>query len=237
MAKGRIATLAEGRDPLVFAENVRRIREHLGWSRQRLCEEAGISPQTLTKIERGHGCMPSVERKLAGALYTIEGRLWERFALDTQLVHTLATDRWYFAHPEEGVRYRERQDLAGPLRMDPDAIQEEAERMRLGWNGLSCGFVRVTTAHLETGTVISSVLDVFGTIESNVPNGHLAYFHVLQGAIRFRIGARMHELVAGDVLQAQMETPSAMSVLQPMQPGEPPARVIYVDLTVKPRTP
>lgn len=235
MAKGRLATLAEGRDPLVFAENVRRIREHLGWSRQRLCEEAGISPQTLTKIERGNGCMPSVERKLAAALYTIEGRLWERFALDTQLVHSLTTDRWYFANQEEGIRYRERQDLQGPLRMDPDSIQEEAERNRLGWTGLACGFVRITTAHLESGTVISSVLDVFGTIESNVPDGHLAYFHVLQGAIRFQIGSRLHELQTGDVLQAQMETPAAISALVPIQRGDPPARVIYVDLVVKPR--
>jgi transcriptional regulator with XRE-family HTH domain len=237
MAKGRLATLAEGRDPLVFAENVRRIREHLGWSRQRLCEEAGISPQTLTKIERGNGCMPTVERKLAAALYTIEGRLWEKFALDTQLIHSPASDRWYFANPEEGIRYRERQGLEGPLRMDPDSIQDDAERNRLGWTGLSCGFVRVTTAHLLSGTVISSVLDVFGTIESNVPDGHLAYFHVLQGAIRFQIGTRVHELSAGDVLQAQMESPSAMSLRHPIANGELPARVVYVDLVVKPRSP
>lgn len=235
MAKGRLSRLMEGRDPLVFAENVRRIREHLGWTRQRLCVEAGISPQTLTKIERGNGCMPSVEKKLAAALYTIEGRLWERFSLDTQLLHTPPSDRWYFANTEEGMRYRDRQELPGPLRMDPDSIQDEAERSRLGWTGLSCGFVRITTAHLEAGTVISSVLDVFGTIESNVPNGHLAYFHVLEGAIRFQIGARVHELHSGDVLQAQMESPASMARLEPIARGDAPARVVYVDLVVKPR--
>jgi len=236
VAKGRLDRVAEGRDPLVFAENVRRVREHLGWTRQRLCQQAGISPQTLTNIERGHGCMPSVERKLAAALYTIEGRLWEEFSLDTQLVHRPADDRWYFANPEEGSRYRERQQLPGPLRLDPDGIQDEAERSRLGWGGLSCGFVRITTAHLEGGTVISSVLDVFGVIESNVPDGHLAYFHMLRGSIQFRIGHRVHELHAGDVLQAQMEMPAAIQPLAPVRRGEDPPQVVFVDLVVKPRT-
>lgn len=236
MSRRRLNEIVAGRDPMVFAENVRLCRENLGWTRQRLCAEAGVSPQTLTKIERGQACTPGVERKLTQALGTFEGRLWETFPVASQLVHRLADDRWYFADVEDGERYRQWQNLAGEpetLRLDPDSIQDPAERNRLGWSGLSRGFGRITTAHLEHGTAISSVLELFGTITSNVPDGRFAYFYVLRGAVRFRMGKQIHELATGDVLQLEMESPSSAEPLRPVAKGEEAPQVIYVDVGVK----
>lgn len=236
MSRRRLNEIVAGRDPMVFAENVRLCRENLGWTRQRLCAEAGVSPQTLTKIERGQACTPGVERKLTQALGTFEGRLWEIFPIASQLVHRLATDRWYFADVEDGERYRQWQNLTTEtesLRLDPDSIQDPAERNRLGWSGLSRGFGRITTAHLEHGTVISSVLELYGRVASNVPDGRFAYFHALRGPVLFHIGAQTHELQTGDVLQAEMESPASAEPVTTVAKGEDPPKIIYVDVGVK----
>jgi transcriptional regulator with XRE-family HTH domain len=233
MSRRRIEDALEGRDPRVLAHNVRRAREGLGWTRQRLCAEAGVSPQTLARIEGGRGCTPGVERKVAGALGTVVGRLWEELRLQRESVRIPAGDRWYFAGHADGERYWKSQsfeDPEEPMRYDPDAIQDAAERARMGLGGLAVGFVRVTTGHLSAGTVISSVIELYGRIESGLPEGRLAYFHVVRGAIRFGMRDRVHELAAGGVLQAEMSPSAWLEPTHPVAAGAPPPLVIFVDL-------
>ncbi|RYG47029.1 XRE family transcriptional regulator [bacterium] len=236
MSRRRLESIAGPRDPMILARNVRQARESLGWTGKKLCEEAGTSPQTLANVERGKGCTPGVERRLAAALGTVVGRLWEDLAAARQILRHAEDDRWYFADAADGERYRDRQGLTEdppPLRLDPDEIQEESERSRLGGLGLSCGFVRVTTAHLEAGVIISSVLEIYGRIESNVPEGHLAYFHALRGEVRFRIGETTHEMREGSVLQAEMTNPAWVESLRSLERGEAPPHLVYVDLRVR----
>lgn len=236
MSRRRIDAIVAGRDPKVFARNVRRARESLGWTRQRLCQESGISPQTLAKVESGLGCTPGVERKISDALGTVLGRLWEPQELALGIVHTPASDRWYFTSHADGERFWRSQSFAeelGDIRYDPDAIQDETERARMGWAGLASGFVRITTAHLRAGTIISSVIEVYGHIESELPNGRLAYFNVARGAIRFHIGDRVYTIHEGDVLQAEMASPAWLEPLEPVAPGVPPPLVIYVDVSAR----
>ncbi|MBN9501407.1 MAG: hypothetical protein BGO01_01160 [Armatimonadetes bacterium 55-13] len=236
MSRRRIAEIIEGRDPNIFARNVKRARESLGWTRQQLCQAANISPQTLTKIENGQGCTPGVEAKLAAAVGTVVGRLWERQELPHQLVRRPETDRWYFSGPEEGERYWQRhgdQETSEVIRFDPDGIQEESERQRMGWSGLAKGFVRVTTAHLQSGSIISSVLEVYGRIDSELPNGRLAYFYAVRGAFRFHVGQNTYEVNEGDAFQAQMESPAWLEPAVAVAPGLPPPILIYVDVTAR----
>ncbi|RYG35719.1 XRE family transcriptional regulator, partial [bacterium] len=144
MSRRRLESIAGPRDPRVLAHNVRRARESLGWTGKRLCEEAGMSPQTLANVERGKGCTPGVERRLAAALGTVVGRLWEDLEPARQILRHAQNDRWYFADIADGESFRNRQGLTEdppPLRLDPDEIQDEAERARLGEFGLSKGFV------------------------------------------------------------------------------------------------
>lgn len=234
MSRRRIAAIIDGRDPEIFAKNVRRARESLGWTRQKLCQEAGVSPQTLTKVEGGQGCTPGVEHKIATSLGTVVGRLWERQELPRQLVRTPAADRWYFAGPEDGERFWKRHNLPeAEQRFDPDAIQHDEERARMGGSGLVRGFVRVTTGHLQAGSIISSVLEVYGQIESGLPDGKLAYFFTIRGDIRFHIGDQIHELTPGAVLQAEMVEGSWLEPAKPVEPGELPPLLIYVDVNAR----
>ena len=217
----------------VFADNVRRRRENLGWTRKRLCEEAAISPQTLKSIEDGGGSTTGVERKLADAFRTIPGRLWEPLSQGFRQVHRRRDDRWYFADVAEGTRYQERLgelEAPSPLRMDPDSIQDALERSRLGTGGLSCGFVRITTAYLGSRTVMSSELEVYGSMGSNAPDGWLMYFYVLEGEILFHSDEATDELEGGDALQAVVRAPSWIRPKRPIARGESAPRVVVVDL-------
>ena len=220
-------------DPATLARNVRRAREIRGWTRGRLCAAAGISPQTLAKVEGGGGCANRVERKLADALGTVVGRLWEPLDLRRHSVHTLASDRWYFANHADAERYWRAQgfvEATRAVRYDPDPIQDPAERARMGQGGLASGFVRVTTGHLRAGSVISSLIELYGRVESGFPEGCFAYYYVVRGAVRLQTWGEVHTLESGDVFQAEMgprvwlESADAIS--------EPPL-VAFVDLAVR----
>ena len=215
----------------ILADNVRRRRENLGWTRKRLCAEAGVSPQTLKAVEDGEGCTLGVEHKLAKAFRTVPGRLWEPLSRGLRQVHRRDEDRWYFAEVAEGTRYHERslarEDL---LRMDPDTIQAAPERARLGNAGLSQGFVRVTTAHLGGRSLLSSEIEVYGEMGTNAPDGWTMHVHVLSGEILFYTDGTSDVLGEGDVLQAVIRAPSWIKPARAIAPGDAAPRVAIVDL-------
>ena len=222
-----------GRDPAVLGQNVRRAREIRGWTRGALCQAAGISPQTLAKVERGGGCALRVERKLAEAFGTVVGRLWEPLDLRRFAKRTAGSDRWYFAGHADCERYRRALGLADgaePIRYDPEAIQNPEERRRMGLGGLASGFVRVTTAHLRAGTVISSLIELYGRVESSLPEESLAYYYVVSGTARFHVLGDTHELAEGDVFQTEMG-PDAW--IEPIDNATMPTLVAFVDLAVR----
>ena len=215
----------------ILADNVRLRRETLGWTRKRLCEVASLSPQTLKGIEDGAGCSPAVERKLAHALRTVPGRLWEPLALGDRHVHRQDAARWYFARTEEVARYLERAgEGATPIRLDPDGIQDADERARLGLGGLSVGFVRVITAHLATRFAMSSEIELYGEMGTRPRDGMMVYVRVLAGRVLFHSDDATDELGPGDVLQGAVRGESWMRPARPPRRGEPPARLVVVEL-------
>ena len=221
------------RDLATLARNVRRAREIRGWTRGRLCSAAGISPQTLAKVEGGGGCADRVERKLAEALGTVVGRLWEPLDLQRYSVHTPATDRWYFANHADGERYwraRGFVDATQAVRYDPEPIQDATQRARMGQGGLASGFVRVTTGHLQAGSVISSLIELYGRVESRCPEHSFAYYYVVRVIVRLQAWDDVHTLGTGDVFQAEM---GSNAWLEPAGDSLETPLVAFVDLAVR----
>src|ERR1051326_5655495 len=105
MPRKTLAETLSGRDAAVLAQNVKERRTELGWSKLKLAQEAKISYQTILNIEQGRACSPFVEHKLAVALRTAEGRLWERRDIRREEIHQAATDRWYFSEQADCNRY------------------------------------------------------------------------------------------------------------------------------------
>jgi len=53
-----------------ISNNIKRLRDNMGWNQSKLAQEAGISGAALSKIEKGEGRIPTIVvlRKLASAL-------------------------------------------------------------------------------------------------------------------------------------------------------------------------
>ena len=60
-----------------YLKNLKKLRQQKGWSQEKLAREAGISYQTLIKIERGYIKNPKMETliKLAKALHVSINKL------------------------------------------------------------------------------------------------------------------------------------------------------------------
>jgi transcriptional regulator with XRE-family HTH domain len=54
----------------MLAKRIKELREKAGWSQQKLAEEAGLSYNTITKIEQGSAKQPVIQTmvKIADAL-------------------------------------------------------------------------------------------------------------------------------------------------------------------------
>ncbi len=232
MSRRSLEEIAEGRDPVMLAENVRRRREEQGWSMSRLHRETGVALSTLRRVEGGLGCTPLVERKLAKALRTAEGRLWQRYEWRKVFPRPASEARWHFMVWEECRRYLLRQGLdesRDPFPYDPEAIQDEAERLRLGRNGLATAFFRLTSAVFRTGSTVSSVLELFGPLPGSLEEGTFAHFYALRGEVRVRNAGETVEMAEGDALALEYESPSSLEPSRPVGPNDLPPRVLFVD--------
>ncbi len=45
----------------MIARKIKELRKKSGWSQQKLAEEAGVSYNTITKIEQGAATMPTIQ--------------------------------------------------------------------------------------------------------------------------------------------------------------------------------
>lgn len=198
----------------------------------RLHRETGVALSTLRRIEAGEGCTLSVERKLAAALRTAEGRLWRKYEWTKAFPRLLAEARWHFSLWDECARYLRRQGLDeahDSFPYDPESIQDEAERLRLGRHGLASAFFRLTSGVFRAGSTVSSVVELYRPLPGEIEAGTFAYFYVLRGEVRVQNAGTAFDLREGDALTIEFEAPSSLEPLQPVGPHDLPPLVIFVD--------
>lgn len=192
-----------------FAFNVRQHRALRGWSIRELAKQAGVATKTIENIEAGHGCSTRVEAKVAIALNALRSRL--RMAghpSDGQYKIVRGQDlRWYFGEWDEADRYHQRMiraDLISPsgtVAEDPEAIQDEAERRRLGLTGQASVFIQVRSGALTTGRYMTCMLELFArSAQAPDPSSYTYQIHILKGSVRFVMGDLDEILSGGDAI-------------------------------------
>src|ERR1700733_7802474 len=147
------------KDPAVFGKNVRALRGLRGWSIRELAARCGLSTRTIVKIESGRGCSIKSELEVARGLNSYVGRLWDQSLISDapERVISKADGRWFFSNVDDASQYHSRirrtsfDDPTNRFRSDPDEIQIEAERSRLGRAGLSRCFVKIGGGVLTGG--------------------------------------------------------------------------------------
>lgn len=224
------------RDPAVFGRNVRAFRTLRQWSIRDLAAHSGISAKTIVKIERGEGCTVRTERKIGLGFNVYVGRLWDSSLLsdEPQRVIRHEQGRWFFADIEDAAQYHRRLVTSEErLRSDPDEIQDEAERHRLGYAGLSKAFVKAMGGGLSTGYFQYNQGEYFGR-DYTPPDG-TAYTYLcicLRGGVRFGIRDGFSELKEGDAVVFEGNDGHWIEPLEPVTPAKPPPLIQFLCLRI-----
>jgi transcriptional regulator with XRE-family HTH domain len=231
----------ESRDPAVFGRNVRAFRALRGWGVRELAARSDLSTKTIVKIEKGELCTSKTEQKIAAGFGTYLGRLWDPNLLsdEPQRVIRSTEGRWFFAAIEDADKYYQRLVKSQPelaeerLRSDPDEIQDEAERHRLGHAGLSRAFVRTMGGGLATGYYQYNQAEMFSK-DITPPDGfgYTYVCFVLRGDLRMEIRGKTFELHGGDSMVFDGGTYYSFEPLHPLSPSEPPPMMQFVCLGV-----
>jgi transcriptional regulator with XRE-family HTH domain len=215
----------------VFGRNVRAFRVLRGWGIRDLAARAGVSTKTILKIERGEGCTIRTEQKIALGFAAYVGRLWDAHLLsdEPQRVIRREEGRWFFSDIEDAAKYHQRLVKTHPelaeerLRSDPDEIQDEAERHRLGHAGLARAFVRTMGGGIAAGYYQYNQCEIFGR-DVTPPDGFgYTYLCVcLRGELRLEMRGKTFDLREGDAMAFDGGTTYAFEPRGPVPPGRPP---------------
>lgn len=195
----------ESRDPAVFGRNVRAFRILRGWGVRDLAEKCGVSTKTIVKIERGEGCTSRTEQKISLGFAVFLGRLWDAHLLsdERQRVIPHQAGRWFFGDVDDARMFHERHSRGSEsverLRSDPEEIQDDSERHRIGLAGFSKVFVRTQGGGVRSGYFQYNQCEIYGhdvTPGDGFNNTYLVLCE--RGSIRMGIRGKSYELFEGD---------------------------------------
>jgi DNA-binding XRE family transcriptional regulator len=229
MPKKTLAELNKGRDPQIMAQNVRRRRNEMGLTKQKLAEIAGISCKTVAQIENGLGCTPTVELKLNKALGMWVGSLWiPRSPGMKYLLRSSENCRWIFSGVTEGLKYVAAHNLWDDEKhphISPETIQDQAERYRLGQAGLSTAFVKVASMALSNHNIACGLYEQFGTTRCQLMPGAVMHFHCIKGSLLIVVEQESLELHENDSFGIERDVYFEISPHPSVTPKELP--VLY----------
>lgn len=224
---------------MVFGRNVRAFRALRGWGIRQLAERSGVSTKTIVKIEKGEGCTTRTEEKIARGFTMYLGRLWDTSLLSDQRQRVIRKDhgRWFFGEHTDAERYFQRLLKSQPnleedrFRSDPDEIQSEAERHRLGYAGLSRVFVRAMGGGMAAGYYQYNQCEIFAhdvTLGDGFNYTYICF--CVRGALRMGIRTQVFELEEGDSIVFEGGDSYWVEPREKIRPPIPPPLVQFACL-------
>lgn len=209
----------------------------MGLSLRQLARVADINAATLVNVEKGNGCTPRIEQKLSKALEVAHGALWHPVPQRLRRELNRKQDcRWLFVDQDEGKRYFEMHHLAdeADFRRDPEEIQDEKERLRLGRNGLSSGFLFVTSALLTEYDIASGLLECYGRVHSPARAAKISTHYCLRGDLRLSFAEETIVLETGDSLALECRDEHWVEPLHPVGQHDLPPLMTYAAISPLP---
>lgn len=208
-----------------FGASMRRNRLLLGYTVRDAAEKAGISKNTILRVEAGLPVQRSTREKLCHALGMVPtdpatrkpaagaGRFYK--------IQTNAESVWYAtivnAQGEAEGYTNER-------------IADSAERSRLGWYGLANHFGRPLRCRREGSRHIPFLIELYrATDVTSDPMGE-RFVYGLRGSVRVIVGDESFDLHEGEAATYDATQPNGLEPLQPVKPGQPAPLVLQIVL-------
>jgi len=233
--------MSEGRDPAVFGRNVRAFRTLRGWGIRELADRANVSTKTVVKIEKGEGCTTKTEQKIARGFTMYLGRLWDASLLSDERQRVILKDqgRWFFAEIIDAERYHQRLLKSHPnlaeerFRSDPDEIQDESERRRLGYAGLARAFAKAMGGGMASGYYQYNQCEIFSyDVTPGDGFNHTYICFCLRGELRMGMRDRTFELNEGDSIVFEGGDSYWLEPREPVRPPKLPPLIQFACLEI-----
>jgi transcriptional regulator with XRE-family HTH domain len=186
---------------------VRDLRRKRGLSIRDLATKAGVSTNSVLRVERGLPTTLKVREKVANALTVTV----ERLSL-TDCIHPSP----YAFHSLAATRWMPRGDLRrGQAKAGGDGFVDcPAERRRLGRTGLVTSFMGILRCGLEEGRTLNALLELYGPPAELSQHPGEEFVYCTQGRVRLRIGDDFQLLGPGDSATFLAEIPHAYEPLE-----------------------
>lgn len=204
-----------------YGESMRQNRQVLGYSVRDAADLAGVSKNTILRLEAGLPVQKSTRVKLCRA-YGMVAR-------------EPSPDR-----AAEGANYRlqKREGLIWiPTRVTPDGHAEayehdrpltDAERQRLGWHRLATQFGRPLRCRREGSRFIPFLLELYAPSDVTADPSGERFIYVLRGSVRVRVGDESFEMTEGEAASYDSTLPNGLEPLEPVMRGDVPPLVMQI---------
>lgn len=207
-----------------FERAGRRIRERRlrhGMTTAELAEKAGVTRQTIVRVEAGHSCKAETFHRVRSAL-----RLFTDFLVrddppfDFCVQHDPATAHWSVSRRK--TTYQRHGIIADPVHED-----DPAERMRLGKLGFQPFFTCLFDSELPGGIMNQGLMEIYHETWVDSHPGEEFVF-CLKGRAKMIVRGEEFVLEEGGSLTFHAIEPHQYAPAEPLGPDDPPVLILIV---------
>lgn len=200
---------------LEYGESMRRNRVLLGYSVREAAEKAGVSKNTILRIEAGLPVQKATFVKLARAFGMVP--------TDPATKRPAVTEGKYYKlqSADEAIWYATTVNKSGEAEASTnDELASQAERNRMGWYGLATHFGRPLRCRRANSHHIPFLVEVFAPTDVTAGPGGERFMYVLRGAVRVNVGDESFVLSEGGAATYDSTLPNGLEPLEPVLPGK-----------------
>jgi transcriptional regulator with XRE-family HTH domain len=207
-----------------FGRIGRRIRERRirhGLTTAELAERAGVTRQTIVRLESGKPCTLETFHKVRSSLRIFtDFLLREEQERDFCVQHHPATAHWTVSRQK--TTYQKNGTIADPTHED-----DPRERMRLGKLGFQPFFTCLLNAELPGGLLNQGLMEIYKETWVDSHPGE-EFIYCLQGRCRMLVRDEEFILEEGGALTFNAVEPHQYAPADPLGPNDPPLLLLIV---------
>lgn len=206
-----------------FGASMRRNRVLLGYSVREAAERAGISKNTILRIETGLPVQRATRQKLCRAYGCVPTDPEDRRAPQHQGKHFKLQTR------DEAVWYATRIGADGQAEAyTNDRVQSPNERNRLGWNRLANHFGQPFRVRREGSRFIPFLVEVFAPTDTTADLSGERFILGIRGVVRVVVGEESFLVGEGEAASYDATLPNRLEPAEPIKRGEPAPLVLQI---------
>lgn len=208
-----------------FGESMRRNRTLLGYTVRDLAERAGISKNTVLRVEAGLPVQNATRTKLCRALGMVP--------TDPTTKHPPANEGKFYRLQtnDEAVWYATKINENGEAdAYTNDRVTSSDERHRLGWHGLANHFGRPLRCRRASSRHIPFLIELFAPTDVTADLSGERFLYVLRGVVRVKVGEEIFVAREGEAATYDATQPNALEPAEPVRKGELAPLVLQIVL-------